>query len=521
MGCGGSGAQDAHGFASAVRGGYMPEVDTITWQGVFNEHFYDVGEPEKERAVATTCFPIIHMGSPWLAIFLKSALDGKPRNEVPIDLSVVIDISGSMGGQMAHCDNTGGNRLEHAKRGVEWLVTEVLRPDDAIAVSSFNNQGHLVQPLTSLKGMDQAAFLQPVRDLRTDGGTTLSAGMKIGRELLGSDFSQTRNRRILFLTDMGEMRPEELGQLITQNADDGVYVSIVAMGAEFNASLTEEVTKNRGSNYFCATNNSQLRQCLVEDFDFNMFPAAFDINVSICSGALEVKEVYGTPFDTRQVEDLSQNWTPRSNAFYKPLTRTAASQILRYSHSIRRSLPEGIIGNVIDFLEKPLTSITEVNTMFPGRLQGNAMKGGLILIRLDRSTASDIQCEQLVQVMLTYTDSVAKEFTQVEKLIMPSGVLDFMNGAYAKALSKGLLLQDYVQACREHMILEDEDVKKAALPDLKDKSKQFKSHVNADFSNDDKMLRVSENFDDFVKTFASSVGLPEDESTELLPEMKS
>jgi hypothetical protein len=31
-----------------------------------------------------------------------------------------------------------------------------------------------------------------------------------------------RHRRILFLTDMGEMRPELLGQLIKQNADEQV-----------------------------------------------------------------------------------------------------------------------------------------------------------------------------------------------------------------------------------------------------------------------------------------------------------
>jgi len=545
MGIAASGAQDAHGFASAMHDGYMPQVDTLTWQGIFNEHFYDVGEPEKERDVATACFPIIHEGSPWLAIFLKSALDGKPRNEVPIDLSVVIDISGSMSGHMARGNTDGGSRVEHAKRGVEWLVTKVLRDDDAIAVSTFNSEGHLVQPLTCLKDTDRAAFLQPVKDLMTKGCTNLSSGMIIGRELLGTDFSQARQRRILFLTDMGEMDADELGRLITQNANDGVYVSIVAMGAEFNASLTEQVTKNRGSNYFCATNDSELHECLVDDFDFNMFPAAFDVNVSISSGALEVKEVYGTPFDTRKVEDLAQNrtprsntkredllqnWTPRSNNLYPLFTRHAASKILLYSHSIRRSLPAGVIGNVVDFLEKPVTSITEVNTMFPGRLKGSAMKGGLILIRLDRSTASNMYLEELArvhdgclhqherkkelaQVMLTYTNTAGQDFTQVDKVIVPCGAQDFMDSSYGNALSKGLLLQDYVQVCREHLVMTADEDKEQAAPALRAKANHFKSHVNADFPDDEKMHSVSKNYDDFVKMFAGP-GLFEDESVE-------
>merc|ERR1740138_1267304 len=134
------------------------------------------------------------------------------------------------------------------------------------------------------------------------------------------------------------MNPAELGSLIKQNANEGVYVSIVAMGAEFNSSLTETVSKNRGSNYFCVTNDAQMRECLVDDFAFNMFPAAFDIDVSVCSGSLEVAGVYGTPFDTKEVVDLVRRWTPQSNGYYKPFAQNAASHLLLYSHSIRQAL---------------------------------------------------------------------------------------------------------------------------------------------------------------------------------------
>ncbi len=62
-------------------------------------------------------------------------------------------------------------------------------------------------------------------------------------------------------------------------------MSIVGMGVEFNAALTETVTKNRGSLYSSATSLEELRQIVVDDFPFNSFPAAFDVNLSIRSGA--------------------------------------------------------------------------------------------------------------------------------------------------------------------------------------------------------------------------------------------
>merc|ERR1711959_271772 len=165
-----------------MAGGYMPEVDTMTFQGVFNEHRYFIGEREQERLVAAQTFPLVHKGEPWLAVFLKSKLDGMPRDSTPIDLSVVIDISGIMSAAMGRGEEQqAGSRLDHAKLGVQFLVQEVLRPNDRIAVSAFNQDGHLVQPLTTMQEMIPEDFLDPVRALHTNGGTKLAAGMQIGR----------------------------------------------------------------------------------------------------------------------------------------------------------------------------------------------------------------------------------------------------------------------------------------------------------------------------------------------------
>ena len=75
---------------------------------------------------------------------------------------------------------------------------------------------------------------------------------------------------------------------------------------------------------------------------------------------MKVAGVYGTPFDTREVEDLVQRWSPESNSYYTPEARSAAKQLLLYSTAMNRALPTELIGRTIDFVEHTKTSITEV-----------------------------------------------------------------------------------------------------------------------------------------------------------------
>ena len=92
-----SGAMDANAFHAAVRDhNELPEVSTLTYQGVFNEHSYDFGGPEETDLVALSAYASRVDEDVCLACFLKSCRDGQLRDDVPLDLIVVLDVSGSM-----------------------------------------------------------------------------------------------------------------------------------------------------------------------------------------------------------------------------------------------------------------------------------------------------------------------------------------------------------------------------------------------------------------------------------------
>eukprot|EP00931_Biecheleriopsis_adriatica_P120174 TRINITY_DN952_c0_g2_i1.p1 TRINITY_DN952_c0_g2~~TRINITY_DN952_c0_g2_i1.p1 ORF type:complete len:212 (-),score=27.35 TRINITY_DN952_c0_g2_i1:1253-1849(-) len=119
--CGGS-------FHHSMRvGSSLPPLSSITYTGIFNQHSYFVGKPEQDEAVAA-CYAWAkdvdwsgegsESSDAVVACFLKSHLDGQPRDETPIDLVVVLDISCSMSCAVTQ---NGESRLDLAKQALKAL----------------------------------------------------------------------------------------------------------------------------------------------------------------------------------------------------------------------------------------------------------------------------------------------------------------------------------------------------------------------------------------------------------------
>jgi len=230
------------------------------------------------------------------------------------------------------------------------------------------------------------------------------------------------------------------------------------MGVAFNSQLTDTVSKNKGSNYFCVTDEAQLRQCLLEDFTFNFFPCAFEINVYIRSGSWTVQRVFGTPFETTEQENLSLRWSPKTDALYPEETRKHASRLSQH-------LPAPLVNEVVSNLPPPKQSVTEINTLFPSRLrEDGAMKGGLILVQLEAAGGALTEGRAL-QVTLEYEDLQGMACNRTQDISIANVEDHYCTPdlAIQQSLQKGLLLQKYAQMCRRHMDL----VNKTAIdPDL-------------------------------------------------------
>jgi VWFA-related protein len=111
------------------------------------------------------------------------------RDELPLDLVLVIDTSGSMFSNISRI--AGG---AHA-------ALSALRPGDRIALLSFNHRSRWRHPLSADFSSVEAALNALVRKKNFGGGTTLNTPIHRAAQQLRSAASPARRRAILILTD--------------------------------------------------------------------------------------------------------------------------------------------------------------------------------------------------------------------------------------------------------------------------------------------------------------------------------
>ena len=114
----------------------VPSSTTLTYEGIFNSAFFKLDSKEEKQAInmeislASVTNPLSKEKEIWLGTLLKSKYDGQKINKL-IDLSIAIDISGSM----------RGTRIDMAKKSLIQLIQK-LNDEDNIAISKFNNESN-------------------------------------------------------------------------------------------------------------------------------------------------------------------------------------------------------------------------------------------------------------------------------------------------------------------------------------------------------------------------------------------
>src|SRR5690349_20098470 len=94
-----------------------------------------------------------------------------PNNRIPLNLSIVLDRSGSM----------AGDKLAAARDAAAMLVQR-LHPDDTVSIVAYDDDVTTVaEPAT---GATQASLSQQIRSIEPGGSTNLSGGWLRGRELV-------------------------------------------------------------------------------------------------------------------------------------------------------------------------------------------------------------------------------------------------------------------------------------------------------------------------------------------------
>lgn len=176
-------------------------------------------------------------------VTMAFAVKGKIPERKPLDLTLVLDRSGSMSAE---------GRMDYLRRGL-MKMTESLQPGDRVDFVLFDHE--VCSPLENfVVGRDDMSILTGViGQLQPRGSTDLDAGLREGYRIADThtDVSD-RNRRMLLISDAllntGNIDPDVVSQVGKKYEQAGIRLTAVGVGRDFNDKVLDMLTeKGKGA----------------------------------------------------------------------------------------------------------------------------------------------------------------------------------------------------------------------------------------------------------------------------------
>ncbi len=206
------------------------------------------------------------------------------RTEVlPKDMVLVIDTSGSMGGE----------KIKQAKEALKYIINH-LRPDDRFGLLQFNTDvSALKNELIPASSANKQAALEYVESLTASGSTNIEAALKDG-------FSQLKNHDakrpayVIFLTDgeptVGVTDTDGLVKTAEKANTHNAHLFNFGVGYDLNAMLLNKLSDgNHGSTTFVEPNEN-LELAMTSFYKKIEAPVLTDTALDF--GGLQVKKIY-------------------------------------------------------------------------------------------------------------------------------------------------------------------------------------------------------------------------------------
>ena len=390
----------------------VPSATTVTYEGIFNSTFFQLNSKEEKKtlnmeiSLASVINPISKEKEVWLGTLLKSKYDGQKINKL-IDLSIAIDISGSM----------SGSRINMAKKSLIQLIQK-LNDDDNIAISKFNNNSEPIFKYQKVSELKKTDYASEIEKLHANGGTDILKAFTGAYNLMtNNNGNQNQVRRMIIITDMEDRVDEELTKFCEKIAKEGIYVTILGISNEFRTDLAELTSNIKGANYVVIKESKDIIKYLVEDFEYLCFQDASELSFEVITPYIRIERIVGSGKES--VEQMYEKgaWNLEQHKFYSDDFKQKIFFLLLYFKRKDMILPKPFIFILCEFLVPGVKKeITKLLTSFPSQLKVLGenkiyVEGGMVLLRLDKSS---IRNENIMKFELNYQDEIENKKESVE-----------------------------------------------------------------------------------------------------------
>jgi uncharacterized protein YegL len=204
----------------------------------------------------------------------------------PLNISLVVDISGSM---------EGHDRLDALKKALLSYVKK-LRPTDVVSLISFNDNSKILVPAQKV---GNGQYLRDmIEDLQASGGTDIYKGMVDGYEQVLKNFISTGTNRVILLTDGYGITPVDVMLAKSKEYNKkGIEMSTIGVGEGYNQSLLSLLATAGGGLISFIIDSKDISTAFEKDLTSVLSPCAKDLTVEIMyNNQIVFKQLYGHPF---------------------------------------------------------------------------------------------------------------------------------------------------------------------------------------------------------------------------------
>ena len=261
---------------SMIQNGYLSiPKDAVRIEEMLNYFNYDYQAPTDGSMFSLTSSVFdtpYHAETKLLTIGL--AAQKIEFENVQNNLVFLLDVSGSM---------YDSDKLPLIQQAFT-LLAENLNPNDRISIVTYASGDRVV--LDGARGDETQKIIAAIESLEAGGSTAGSRGIQKAYELALQYFIEGGNNRVILATDgdfnVGISNTTELGNLIAQKRQTGIYFSVIGVGrGNLKSDKMETLALQGNGTYHYIDSVKEAKRALVEEIGGSMVTVARDVKAGI------------------------------------------------------------------------------------------------------------------------------------------------------------------------------------------------------------------------------------------------